>query len=112
MEVAAGFIAALVTKGRIIFLGWIAVLKDTASRAAGPQAHVCATPRILPALTAPGRAVLLIPLALFPLVYYFVSYVAHYPAPLASMLLLLASYEVRSWISRGNQNRADPTRPA
>lgn len=66
----------------------------------------------LPALTAPGRAALLIPLATFPLVYYFVSYVAHYPAPLAWMLLLLASYEVQSRISRGNHNRADPTRSA
>lgn len=54
--------------------------------------------RILPALTAPGRAALLIPLTMFPLVYYFVSYVAHYPAPLTWMLLLLASYEVQSWI--------------
>lgn len=64
--------------------------------------------RILPALTAPGRAALLIPLATFPLVYYIVSYVAHYPAPLAWMLLLLAGYEIQSWISRGNHNRADP----
>ena len=56
--------------------------------------------RILPGLDAPGRAVLLIPLATFPLVYYFVIYQAHYPAPLAWMLLLLAGYEVQSWISR------------
>jgi hypothetical protein len=54
---------------------------------------------------------LLIPLATFPLVYYVVSYVAHYPAPLAWLLLLLASYEVQSWIFREN-NRAAPTRSA
>jgi 4-amino-4-deoxy-L-arabinose transferase-like glycosyltransferase len=58
--------------------------------------------RSLPALDAPGRAALLIPLATFPLVYYIVSYVAHYPAPLAWMLLLLAGCEVDSWISRMN----------
>jgi len=56
--------------------------------------------RILPALDAPGRAALLIPLAMFPLVYYFVSYQPHYPAPLAWLLLLLAAYEVQSWTSR------------
>ena len=44
--------------------------------------------RILPALSAPGRSALLIPLATFPLIYYMVSYVEHYPAPLAWMLLL------------------------
>jgi len=54
--------------------------------------------RVLPTLAPPGRAALLIPLAAFPLVYYFVSYQGHYPAPLAWLLLLLAGYEVRSWI--------------
>ena len=53
--------------------------------------------RILPALDAPGRALLIVPLAAFPLVYYVVSYVAHYPAPLAWLLLLLAGYEIQSW---------------
>ena len=56
--------------------------------------------RTLPALDAPRRAALLIPLATFPLVYYIVSYVAHYPAPLAWMLLLLAGAEVRHWSGR------------
>ncbi len=55
--------------------------------------------RILPALSVPGRAALLIPLATFPLVYYIVSYVEHYPEPLTWMLLLLACYEVQSWMS-------------
>lgn len=56
--------------------------------------------RILPALDGRGRAALLMPLAMFPLVYYLVSYQPHYPAPLAWLLLLLAGYEVRSWIRR------------
>jgi len=55
--------------------------------------------RIVPTLTAPGRAALVIPLATFPLVYYVVSYVAHYPAPLAWMLLLLAGCEAERWFS-------------
>lgn len=57
--------------------------------------------RALPGLTRPGQAALLIPLATFPLVYYFVSYVAHYPAPLAWILLLLAAYEVRHRFKAG-----------
>ncbi len=68
--------------------------------------------RILPVLAAPGRAALLIPLATFPHVYYIVSYVEHYPAPLTWMLLLLAGYEVQSWISRGNHKRLDPASSA
>ena len=54
--------------------------------------------RVLPSLDAPTRAVLLIALAAFPLVYYVVSYVAHYPAPLGWLLLLLAGCEVQSWV--------------
>lgn len=53
--------------------------------------------RVLPAFDAPRRAALLIPLAVFPLVYYVVSYVDHYPAPLAWMLLLLGGAEVQHW---------------
>jgi 4-amino-4-deoxy-L-arabinose transferase-like glycosyltransferase len=64
--------------------------------------------RILPALDAPGRAALLVPLATFPLVYYFVSYLSHYPAPLAWLLLLLAAYEVQSWIFRRYDDRPAP----
>jgi hypothetical protein len=56
--------------------------------------------RVLPLLDGPGRAALLIPLATFPLIYYIVSYVAHYPAPLAWLLLLLGGYEVQGWFRR------------
>jgi hypothetical protein len=86
---------------------WLAALFTTVTVLA-----VLGLRRILPTLGAPGRAALLIPLATFPLVYYVVSYVAHYPAPLAWMLLLLAGYEVQGWISRRNRNRADPARSA
>jgi len=53
--------------------------------------------RVLPALDVPQRAALLIPLGAFPLVYYFVSYVEHYPEPLWWLLFLLAGFEVKSW---------------
>jgi hypothetical protein len=51
--------------------------------------------RVLPTLDAPHKAGLIIPLATFPVVYYIVSYVEHYPMPLAWIPLLLASYEIR-----------------
>ena len=54
--------------------------------------------RILPALASPQRATLLIPLATFPLVYYIVSFVGHYRAPIEWMLLLLAGVELWHWI--------------
>lgn len=54
--------------------------------------------RILPALASPQRATLLIPLATFPLVYYVVSFVGHYRAPIEWMLLLLAGVELWHWI--------------
>lgn len=43
------------------------------------------------------RAALIIPLVAFPLVYYVVSYVPHYPAPLAWLLSLLAGFEILHW---------------
>jgi hypothetical protein len=62
--------------------------------------------RILPALDALGKAALVIPLATFPLVYYFVSYVAHYPAPLGWLLVLLAGHEVQNWTGGRNHDGA------
>ncbi len=56
--------------------------------------------RARPSLGTPARAGLIIPMATFPLVYYIVSYVEHYRMPLAWMLLLLASYEMNSWMER------------
>jgi len=46
--------------------------------------------RILPKLTIPQRAVLLIPLLTFPLVYYFVAYMPRYREPVDWILFLLA----------------------
>jgi len=76
-------------------LPWVAALTSMATMLA-----LLGLRRILPALDAPHRAALLIPLVTFPLVYYIVIYQAHYPAPLAWMLLLLAAYELLSWFNR------------
>ncbi len=54
--------------------------------------------RILPALANPQRAALLMPLTTFPLVYYVVSFVGHYRAPIEWMLLMLAGVELWRWI--------------
>ena len=85
---------------------WLAALFTTLTVLA-----LLALRRILPTLTAPGWAALVIPLATFPLVYYVVSYVAHYPAPLAWMLLLLAGYEVQRWFNHESHHRAEPLTP-
>ncbi len=54
--------------------------------------------RTLPGLASPQRAALLIPLATFPLVYYLVSFVWHYRAPIEWILLPLVGAEVSHWI--------------
>jgi len=46
--------------------------------------------RTLPMLTVPQRAALLIPIATYPLVYYFVTYMWRYRTPLNWLILLLA----------------------
>lgn len=56
----------------------------------------------------PRRAALIIPLATFPLVYYLVSYVAHYPLPLAWLLYLLAGFEFCHWIDAKESDEALP----
>ncbi len=81
---------------------WLAALFTTLTVLA-----LLALRRLLPALTAPGRAALVIPLTTFPLVYYILSYVAHYPAPVAWMLLLLGGYEVQRWFDNKSHHRAD-----
>ncbi|MCE5307803.1 MAG: hypothetical protein LLG20_09170 [Acidobacteriales bacterium] len=50
--------------------------------------------RALSGLDRARRAAVLMPLLLFPLVYYVVSFVGHYRAPLEGWLLLLAGVEV------------------
>jgi hypothetical protein len=56
--------------------------------------------RTLPPLAIPQRAALLIPLATYPLIYYFVAYMARYRTPLDWILLMLAGAEVWHWIKR------------
>jgi hypothetical protein len=50
--------------------------------------------RVLPGMSLPQRAVLLIPLATYPLVYYVVGYEPRYRQPLDGLLLLLAAAAV------------------
>ena len=56
--------------------------------------------RVLPDLSAPQRAALLIPLAMFPLIYYAVAYMPRYRLPIDWILLMLAGVEVSHWIRR------------
>jgi hypothetical protein len=53
--------------------------------------------RILPGLGAPERAVVVIPLVAFPLLYYTLSYTPRYRVPIDWLLLLLAGAEVWRW---------------
>jgi len=62
--------------------------------------------RLLPALAMPQRAALLIPLALFPLVYYVIPYYPRYRAPLDWILLTLAGAAVWRWIGGGEPRGA------
>jgi len=55
--------------------------------------------RLLPTLGAPGRAVLLIPLLTYPLIYYIVAYMPRYGEPVRWMLFLLAGAAVWRWMS-------------
>ncbi len=50
--------------------------------------------RVLPALTVPQRAALLLPLITYPLIYYVVAYQARYRDPVNWILLLLAGAAV------------------
>jgi hypothetical protein len=54
--------------------------------------------RIFPTLAVPNRAVLLIPLATYPLIYYIVSYMPRYRVPLDWMVLMLAGGWLWHWI--------------
>jgi len=56
--------------------------------------------RIMSALTIPQRAVFLIPLATYPLIYYLVMYMPRYRIPLDWILLMLAGAAVWRWIDQ------------
>jgi hypothetical protein len=55
--------------------------------------------RLLPTLGVPARAALLIPLATYPLIYYFVAYMPRYGEPVRWILFLLAGSAVCRWFS-------------
>ncbi len=63
--------------------------------------------RAFPSLSTPQRAAVLIPLVMFPLVYYFVCYMPRYRIPLDWMLLILAGAEVWHWIARGRTGESE-----
>jgi hypothetical protein len=54
--------------------------------------------RSFPALSIPQRAALIIPLATYPLVYYFVGYMPSYRMPIDWILLMLAGAAVWHWL--------------
>ena len=56
--------------------------------------------RVIPSLTVPQRAALLIPLATYPLIYYVVTYMSRYRVPLNWLLLVLAGAQVWYWIEK------------
>jgi hypothetical protein len=57
--------------------------------------------RVLPTIGVPARAVLLIPLATYPLIYYVVAYMPRYGEPVRWILFLLAGATVWRWVAGG-----------
>lgn len=55
---------------------------------------------VLPTLTVPRRAVLLIPLATYPVIYYVLAYMPRYGEPIRWILFLLAGAAVWGWMNR------------
>lgn len=62
--------------------------------------------RVMPTMTATQRAVVLIPLATFPLVYYIVVYMFRYREPVHWIIVLLAGAEVWHWVNRARGARS------
>ncbi|MGB2984874.1 MAG: hypothetical protein WBE26_03245, partial [Phycisphaerae bacterium] len=56
--------------------------------------------RYWPSMTVPQRAAVLIPLAMFPLIYYLVGFEFRYRMPVNWIVLLLAGAEVWHWVKR------------
>ena len=59
--------------------------------------------RIHSSLSLPQRAVILIPLLTYPLIYYLVPYMIRYRIPIDWILLILAGAEVWHWIEKGSK---------
>jgi hypothetical protein len=68
--------------------------------------------RLMPSLTIPQRAAVLIPLATYPLIYYVVAYMPRYRVPLDWIYLMLAGAWVWGWIERGRPRGLDAALPA
>ena len=58
--------------------------------------------RVYPGLSMPQRAAWIIPLATFPVIYYFVAYMPRYRVPIDWILYVLAGAMVWSWIGRAD----------
>jgi len=54
-------------------------------------------------LSIPQRAILLIPLVTFPLIYYIVAYMPRYRVPIDWLLFMLAGSAIWQWIGKGSQ---------
>lgn len=54
-------------------------------------------------LSIPRRAILLIPLVTFPLIYYIVAYMPRYRVPIDWLLFMLAGSAIWQWIGKGSQ---------
>ena len=54
--------------------------------------------RTFPSLTIPQRAAILIPLATYPIIYYFVAYMPRYRVPIDWILFILAGAAVGDWV--------------
>lgn len=61
-----------------------------------------------PALTTPQRAVLIIPLAAYPLTYYFVAYMPRYRMPIDWILLILAGAAAWNRIMPKPERKVEP----
>lgn len=58
-------------------------------------------------LTMPQRAVLLIPLFTYPLIYYIVAYMPRYRVPIDWILFMLAGSAIWHWIERNNKENVN-----
>jgi hypothetical protein len=65
--------------------------------------------RVLPLLSVPQRAAILIPLAAYPLVYYLVGFLVRYREPLDGLALLLAATAVGPRLRPRSLRNPDPT---
>ena len=56
-------------------------------------------------LSVPQRAILVIPLVTYPLIYYLVAYMPRYRVPIDWILFILAGYAIWHWIDKSTKER-------